>query len=134
MRTTDFIPTLSNMLDEVFGTDIIERKGDTSFVPRTNFHEDKDTFNFEFLLPGFNKKDLTIDVKEDKLLVEAKSSSENETVYKRKEFGNVHFKRTFQWPKNGDLDKVNAKYENGILFVSIAKKEIPNNSKRVEII
>jgi len=50
-------------------------------------------------------------------------TTEEEPNYSRKEYSYNSFKRSFALPDNCFADKINAKYEKGILHVTIPKKE-----------
>ncbi|MEM9051658.1 MAG: Hsp20 family protein, partial [Bacteroidota bacterium] len=53
--------------------------------------------------------------------------------FTKREFNFSSFKRSFRLPEIADAEGVNAKYDNGILSVSIPKLEIEENPRRREI-
>ena len=77
------------------------------------------------LLPGLSKSDFEINVEKDVLTVSAKVEKENEesVKYSRKEFNYNEFKRTFHLPETIDTSKIEANFNNGILTLTLAKKE-----------
>jgi HSP20 family protein len=65
---------------------------------------------------------------------EKKEETTDETKkVKRKEFSYKSFSRSFTLPENIELDKVEAKYENGILNINIAKKEAQKENNAIEV-
>ncbi len=97
-----------------------------STLPAVNIKETEDDFKVEVAAPGFDKKDFNIELDNNVLTVSSEKQEENEVEgekYSRKEFNYLSFKRTFTLPELVDEEKISAKYENGILNVTIPKKE-----------
>mgnify|MGYP003573238337 CR=1 FL=1 len=93
-------------------------------VPAVNIAEGENEFTIEVAAPGFNKKDFKIDLDNDKLTIaSAKEAKENSERYTRREFNFNEFSRTFTLPETVDGEKITAKHRDGILYVSIPKKE-----------
>ena len=77
-------------------------------------------------VPGFKKSDFMIDLENETLSVSAEIKNEQEETndtYTRKEFGYASFKRTFLLPDTVQEDKIEATYAEGILSLSIPKRE-----------
>ncbi len=93
--------------------------------PAVNVMEGKEDFKLEIAAPGLKKSDFNIHIEKDVLTISA--NVENEKVegvkYSRKEFDYNDFKRTFHLPKTIDTSKIEAKFEDGILYLTLAKKE-----------
>ena len=93
--------------------------------PAVNVIEGKEDFRLEIAAPGLKKSDFEIHLEKDVLTISAKV--ENEKVegikYARKEFDYRDFKRTFHLPKTINISKIDAKFEDGILYLTLAKKE-----------
>lgn len=90
-----------------------------------NVLESDQAFLLEFSAPGFAKENLKVKVEGDTLTVtgEAKTNDEQtERNYKRREFIHQSFSRSFTLPDNIDAEKIEGKYENGILLVTLPKK------------
>lgn len=95
-------------------------------IPAINVKETND--NFEVEAPGMTKKDFKIELNGNILTISSEKQDEwreNENEkYTRREFSYESFQRTFQLPKDVvDEDKIQAKYENGLLHLRIPKKE-----------
>ena len=98
-------------------------------IPSVNIKETKDDFEVEVAAPGLNKKDFKIQLDGNMLTISSEKSTQREEnnedeKYSRKEFSYQSFQRTFTLPKDVvDADKIEAKYENGLLHLVIPKKE-----------
>ena len=98
-------------------------------VPGVNVKETKDNFEVEVAAPGMDKKDFKIELDGNKLTISSEKSDRHEENYEdekysRKEFSYQSFQRSFTLPKDVvDGDKIEAKYENGLLHLVIPKKE-----------
>jgi len=93
--------------------------------PALNVVEGPENYRMEFAVPGLTKEDLTIKFEDEKLTVAAeKVPAENENErYTRKEFGAYAFKRTFQLPEDVNANDIQASVKNGILTITLAKRE-----------
>lgn len=91
----------------------------------TNIFETENDFRIELVLPGFKKEEVSLNYQKKLLTIKAeKENSEgNETKYLHHEFGSKNVERQFNVPESVDVEKISAKFENGILEVSLPKKE-----------
>lgn len=129
VRFSNQIPTL---FDRFFENDLFDWSNrnysttDTT-LPSVNIKESADDFEVELAAPGFEKKDFNIELNHDLLTISSEKKVENETKdgqqFARREFSYQSFSRSFTLPNTADSDKIKAKYENGILKVSIPKRE-----------
>ena len=108
-------------------------------LPAVNIKEDEDGFEVEMSAPGLDKKDFKIELNNSVLSISSEKKAENETKegqqFTRREFSYQSFSRSFTLPETAEGEKIKAKYENGILSVSIPKKEEakPKPVKQIEI-
>jgi HSP20 family protein len=108
-------------------------------LPSVNIKEDVNGFDVELAAPGFDKGDFIIDLDKDTLTISTDKQVENETKegqrFTRREFSYQSFSRSFTLPTIVDGDKIAARYENGILRVSIPKKEEakPKPARMIEV-
>lgn len=109
-------------------------------LPAVNVRETTDSFEVEMAAPGMSKKDFRIEMDNDLLTIYSEKQQENEVKegerYTKKEFSYQSFQRSFQLPKDViDEDKIQAKYEDGILSLRIPKKEEakPKPPKKITI-
>lgn len=103
-----------------------------------NISNNEKDFGLEFAVPGFDKGDFDISANDGILHVKAEKKTEKEEKednYTRREFSYSNFERSFSIPDNVNEEAISAKYENGILHVSLPKMEKPavDNGKRIEI-
>jgi HSP20 family protein len=96
-------------------------------LPAVNIKEDNEGFEVEMSAPGFDKKDFKIELNNNLLTISSEKKNENETKegqqFNRREFSYQSFSRSFTLPQIVEGEKIAAKYENGILNISIPKKE-----------
>ena len=94
--------------------------------PQTNIHETPEAYHVELNAPGRSKEDFKIQVEQGLLTIsfEKKTETENKD-YKthRKEFAFTSFKRSFSVDDKINTEAIQAKYDNGILKLSLPKKE-----------
>jgi HSP20 family protein len=95
--------------------------------PPVNVKENVKSFEIELMVPGFDKKDFNISVDAEFLTVSVDSKHGDETKednFSQQEFDYGAFSRSFHLPENANEDKIQAKYERGVLTLTIAKKNI----------
>ncbi len=124
--------SMPSILDEFFNKDTFNWgsnlvNSETS-MPAVNIKETPENFKVEIAAPGMEKKDFKIELDGHTLTISSKKQDRLEQkegeFYNRKEFNYQTFYRTFHLPKDVvDADKINAKYENGLLKLEIPKKE-----------
>ncbi len=105
-------------------------------VPSANIIENTKDFKIELAAPGLEKKDFKIEVENDYLTISAEKEEEKKEEkedFRRREFSYNSFSRSFLLPDNILSDKIDAKYEDGILRLSIPKKEVTVAKTKKEI-
>ncbi|MCW9037889.1 Hsp20/alpha crystallin family protein [Altibacter sp.] len=109
-------------------------------APAVNILENEDDFKVEMAVPGMKKEDFNIDLENNLLTISAEEQSENETKgqdgsYTRREFNYSAFKRSFTLPDSVDGEKIAASYTDGVLNITIPKKEEakPKPPKKIAI-
>ncbi len=105
------------------------------FAPVVDISEDSKAVYIQVELPGIKKDDVSVHVDEENILVikgEKKPvERENATIH-RTESAYGEFERRFILPEEIDKDKIEAKYENGLLEITIMKQPKPE-PKEVKI-
>ncbi len=94
--------------------------------PATNIFETEKEFKIELLVPGVTKDDLSLVQKDNLLTIKVEKKEEEkqeEYKYARREFGAYNFEKQYRLPKTIDAENITAKFENGILNVTLPKKE-----------
>jgi HSP20 family protein len=133
-----FEKTFNSMVNEFFNDEnIFNFSLKNSNVGYTNIKDLEDKYILELQVPGFTKDDIEINLNDNNTLTIngniEKENEENDNFYRR-EFKKSTFSRSFILPDNVNIDDIEAKTENGILNISLNKKEeIKKESKRIEI-
>ena len=107
-----------------------------SRVPAVNIKENGKEFSIELSAPGFSKNDFKVNVADDVLTISAEKQEETKEEnerFTRKEFSYNSFTRSFVLPKSASGEKIDAKYENGVLKLALPKKEEAKTSPKKEI-
>lgn len=123
-RNYDF-PMFNSFLDDFFAKDMNELFNAKLSVPSVNVFEQDDAYVIELAAPGYEKGDFSVDLKKDILTISSEKQVEANTEEKnftKREFNYAAFKRSFTLPESANRDKIDAKYENGILNLRIEKK------------
>lgn len=116
-----FTDVFDSILNDTFSGSRLVAK-----VPAVNIAETENEFHVELAVPGLAKEDFKINIDKNSLIVSAEKKTENAVTdkkYSKKEFSYNSFSRTFTLPESVDQAKIEAEYIDGILKLTIAKKE-----------
>lgn len=105
-------------------------------VPAVNISEEKEAFKIALAAPGMKKEDFRIDVSDDLLTISSEQESQQEEKkdnYRKQEYNYSSFTRSFQVPETVIASKIGAKYTDGILEITLPKKEESNQNPSVNI-
>ncbi len=124
----DFVPTTFSHLIDRFFNESNGRSGGSaySFVPKVDIIEKEKAFEIYLAVPGMQKEDFKIDLKENVLTLSGERKLKKETQekdYRSLETQYGAFSRSFSLPENVDAEKIEAKYNDGILEVLVPKDE-----------
>ncbi len=144
MNLVKFTNQYPNVFDRFFDSNVFDWNNrhfseTNTTLPSVNIKENLDEFLIDVAAPGFEKGDFNIEIDNDVLTISSEKKIENEEKdgerVTRKEFSYQSFIRSFTLPVLVDREKINAKYENGILSIAIPKKEEakPKPIKKIEI-
>ncbi|MGD8427474.1 MAG: Hsp20/alpha crystallin family protein [Balneolaceae bacterium] len=123
----------SDIMDEFFNDAVSARRD--NFVPNIDISETDTQFLISAELPGMKKDDIDISLENSRLSISGERSFENEEEGKkfhRVETKYGSFNRSFQLPDNVDETSIQAKYEDGLLNITIDKSE-EKVKKQIEI-
>lgn len=123
-NTNLYSKNFSDILDEFFNDSLNFRRD--SFMPSVDISETDKEFEISVELPGMKKDDINVDLQHGRLTISGERKFENEENGKnfhRVESSFGSFSRSFQLPDSIDENSVVAKYEDGILNITIAKSE-----------
>jgi HSP20 family protein len=123
-------PTWSSWMDELLNNDlpsVFQSNFNSGMsLPKVNISEKDDAYTVEMAAPGMKKDDFHIEIDNQVLTISSEEKNERETQeanYTRREFGYSSFKRSFTLPESVDDAKIEAKYSEGILTLSLPKRE-----------
>ncbi len=102
--------------------------GSLDWLPSVDIRENKESYEFDVEVPGMEKDQIKVFISDNNILnikgERKKEIEKKEENYHRIEREYGSFARSFSLPDNVDAGKINAEYKNGILKVTISKKEI----------
>lgn len=114
--------------------------GTNSTLPAVNISENQDEYKIEVAAPGMSKNDFKLNYENGRLTISSEKKNEKEEkngdVVNRREFSYQSFQRSFTVPENVvNSEKISAKYANGILYVTLPKREEvkPKPAKEIKI-
>ena len=117
--------TFSDFFNDFFNDSLMSRDYFKS-VPAVNISERANDYFIEMAAPGFAKEDFKLNVDNDVLTISAEKKNEKKdetSRYTRKEFQYSSFSRTFTMPEHVEADKIGAAYTDGVLSLTLPKKE-----------
>ena len=100
-------------------------RGRAMNVPAVNITEHKDEYQVSLAVPGLKKEDFKIDVDGNMLTISSEkveNKEEKDKRFTRKEYGYSSFSRSFTLPEEINKEKIEAKYEDGVLKLSLPRK------------
>mgnify|MGYP003573384470 CR=1 FL=1 len=129
-ETTNFSQGMERLFDEMMGRGLWrsseERPLRGSWVPSINILERQDAMVVTADLPGLRAEDVDVTVEEGTLSIRGERSleeaAEGET-YHRVERLYGSFERTFTLPNSIDVDKIEARFSNGEMILTLPKRE-----------
>jgi HSP20 family protein len=126
------IATANNYFDRFFDNAFLRSGFDSDDLKLTRWHPMVDVYDWDgeivikAELPGMEKKDIAVDVKDRVLTLKGERSYDNEVKddnYYRRERVFGKFERSFSLPDGLDTEKIKADYKDGLLSVEIPKPE-----------
>lgn len=145
VRNRTMLPSLvSDLLDAEILTpnvfdldeDLLNFTGGSLVIPSANIVESEKDFRIELAAPGLERKDFKVEVDNGILTVTGEKEEEDKEEsgnYRRREYSYNSFTRSFALPENSISDKIEAKYENGILRLMLPKREVKISNPVKEI-
>jgi len=104
------------------------------FEPSMDFYEKDGVYHLDAELPGFNKDDIDISLKDGVVTVSGKKEEvkeEKKKNYYFKESRSGSFSRSFRLPAAADAEKVDAVFKDGVLSLKIPKEEEKSTKVKV---
>lgn len=120
------LKTLDSFLDNLLNDLPVPNNHNSMNFPAVNIFETNDNYELEFNVPGRKKEDFKITIDKNILSVSFEKTEEQKEENKqfiKREFSAQSFKRSFTLDEKINADDIKAKYENGILHLTLPKKE-----------
>lgn len=133
----NFTPITFNDVIDKFFNGSIHGSDMNAFVPRVDIIENEKAFELNVEVPGMKKEDFNIEIKDNYLTVSGErkfSTEKNEKDFHSIETRYGTFSRSFALPENIDSAKINAKYNDGILELTIPKDEKKQLKTTIKVI
>ena len=134
--------TVHNRIDRLFNEAVSRRAGEaedeplrTSWLPSVDVHENENELTLRAELPGLSQDDVELTIDKGRLTVQGEKSLDREDTdgdYRRIESSYGSFYRSFPLPDLVDQDNIGARFENGVLYVTLPKVEAAK-PKRIEL-
>jgi len=138
-------PSFPSLFDRIFEGDLMDWTntnfaGTDSTLPAVNVKENDDHFELEVAAPGMEKKDFKVNYDNGQLTIasekEHKKEEKDGERTTRREFSYQSFQRSFNVAENiVEADKIKASYNDGILNITLPKREEvkPKPAKEIKI-
>lgn len=127
------IPSIPSFIDNIFSRDWLDwtssnYSNTNTTLPAVNIIESENDYQIEVAAPGMKKEDFKVDLDKDLLTISSEKKvdkkDEKKGQYSRREFSYQSFQRAFTIPQNEvDGDKITAKYCDGLLCLTLPKRE-----------
>ena len=129
-------PFFPSFMDEILRADLGGRQ--LNYNAPVNIRETENAFEVELSAPGKTKEDFNIEIDNELLTISSEVKAEanvQEGKYTRREFSLSSFKRSFTLPETVKYEEIKAAYENGILKISLPKKEeaLPKAKRLIDV-
>jgi HSP20 family protein len=142
-RQKPAISRFTSPMDRFFRNDLFDfwdGENPIETIPSINITEEQQQYKIEMAAPGMKKDDFNIDVEDNVITISSEKESEQTNGKDRKnytfrEYNYSRFSRSFSIPDNAETSKINAKYSDGILTLTIPKKteQIKNKSQKIKV-
>ena len=125
-KRTSMLPSFMNDFFKPWNEWLDNGLEKTLSVPAVNIIETDKQYNVSVAAPGMKKDDFKIDFEGDMLTISAEreeTTEEKDKQYNRREYNYSSFSRSFTLPEEVKRDKIEAKYEDGLLNLVLPKNE-----------
>ncbi len=126
-NSEDYRPTsFSSFIDRFFNDALTSRGVESKFVPQVDIVENDKAFEIHVAVPGMKKNDFHIDINDGRLTISGERKMQNEKNDKNYHSVETYygsFSRSFYLPDSVNDEKVDARYEDGILYITVPKDE-----------
>jgi len=143
--TNSWFPSFPSIFDNFFEGNFTDWNslnfaGENSTLPAVNVKETENDFHLEVAAPGMKKEDFQINYNKGRLIISSEKEAKHEEKageqFSRREFCYQSFRRSFNVSEEVvNTDKIEAKYKDGILHITLPKREEvkPKPAKEIKI-
>lgn len=143
--SNDLFPSVPSFIDRFFEGDLMDWNNRNfteanSTMPAVNVKENDSEYQIDVAAPGLKKDDFKLSYENGWLTISSEKKNENEENSRgkiaRREFHYQSFQRSFSMPESVvNIEKISAKYEDGILHIKLQKRDEvkPKPAKEIKI-
>ncbi len=132
---TAYIPTVFNgQIDQLLEEAMRGLSHESAWTPASNVWEDEQGFHVQLGLPGWEAKNVSIQVEKQVMTVSGAPQAEHDATRKvyQWEIPNGQFVKRYRLPNFVQQEQASATYKDGILTISFPKRE-EAKARRIEI-
>jgi len=120
-------PSVDDFVERFFyGWPTYEKDSEVAWIPRVDVNESDKEITIDVELPGIDKKDVKVEVRDNTLTISGERKSERKTDEENCCVAERHygrFERTFTLTDTVDANNISAKYKDGVLTLGLPKTE-----------
>ena len=116
---------------------LLSKAATSQSIPKVNIVQNDDWTELRIAIPGLDKKDIQLNIEDNILTIESHKEDKMEEMEGKtillKEFDYANFKLEYKLSDNVDINKIDAKYTDGILKVKLPYKKEDETVKHKKI-
>lgn len=126
---------IGSKVNKMFDELVRGKDGGKTYSPATDVWETKEELIYELDLPGCSKSDFNVQLRDNCLVVKGQRTrtTDANVTYHLRERGFGEFERTFPIPGNIDQNRIKAKYDGGVLRLTLAKEAVEIEPTQVTV-
>jgi HSP20 family protein len=138
MKPFSLMRRMTEEMDRVFGDTGLSREsaGDGLWSPAIEVSERDGNYVIRAELPGLKPEDVRLEIEDDALVLQGERRDEREQEeggVRRTEIRYGRFYRSIPLPEGANIDQINAKFENGVLEVTVPVPQEQSQRKQIPI-
>ena len=135
-KQPDFLSTFDHLFDDMFNYQTNSQSAvSVGTIPRANIIKNNSGYTIELAAPGLSRDEFQIDYENNTLSISV--STEDSQNYKdsvaMREYSFSSFKRSWSLPENTNPQAITARYEAGILYVSVPVEGTKNSKRSISV-